>query len=368
MEEDAFEQPKAIIKRSKKQVTNPSTGKSVRVMLLAILLQIAGQTRLTREEIFEQIPYYGQNPQKALYRDLTTLSGELVEDLPDPGDEHLDEWCAEQQRRGRLAIIYDRYTGTFGLVQSAFKLDINEDEARAFVALQESFTPGTPYADAVQKLLQRWEWLFSEKSRRLVNQKRKRRARPVLLPLSPAADYAQHTEVILQLDAALEAGAYISFAYTPLPRSWDDEPVFHQHVEPYELEYRDGHWYFTAYVFEMNKFIDYRVDRIHPDSVQQEHDHFYPGSRSRPGIKIRYWVAPEMARHGTLSTRLWDQKVSLLDGGQGAIVEGYARSIWWSMRLLLGHGEQVKALEPEELVLVMRKTALGMGRLYEEEK
>src|SRR5260370_24428501 len=183
MEEDAFEQQKVIIKRSKKQVTNPSTGKSVRVMLLAILLQIAGQTRLTREEIFEQIPYYGQNPQKALYRDLTTLSGELVEDLPDPGHEHLDEWCAEQQRRGRLAITYDRYTGTFGLVQSAFKLDINEDEARAFIALQESFTPGTPYADAMQKSLDRWDWLFSEKGRRLVNQNRSPLDLPVLFAL-----------------------------------------------------------------------------------------------------------------------------------------------------------------------------------------
>jgi predicted DNA-binding transcriptional regulator YafY len=367
MEKEDFEQQKAIISRSKKQVTDPSTGKSVRVMLLAILLQIAGQTRLTREEIVEQIPYYGQNPKKALYRDLKTLSGEFVENLPNPGDEHLDEWSAEQQRQGRLAITYDRNTGTFGLVQSAFKLDINEDEARAFVALQESFIPGTPYADAVQRLLQRWEWLFSEKSRRLVNQKRRRLARPVLLPLSPAADYAQHTEVILQLDAALEAGAYISFAYTPLQRNWDDEPLFHRHVEPYELEYRDGHWYFTAYVFEMNKFIDYRVDRIHPISVQRERDHFYPGSRRRPGVKIRYWVAPEMARHGTLSTRLWEQTVTLLDGGQGAIIEGYIRSVWWAMRLLLGYGEQVKALEPEELVQVMRKAAQGMARLYEEE-
>ena len=60
--------------------------------------------------------------------------------------------------------------------------------------------------------------------------------------------------------------------------------------------------------------------------------------------------------------------MTLLDGGQGAIVEGYVRSIWWAMRLLLGYGEQVKALEPEELVQVMRKTAQGMGRLYEEEK
>jgi predicted DNA-binding transcriptional regulator YafY len=364
MDKEDFEQRKTISKRSQKPSADPSNNKAFRVMLLAMLLQMAGKERLTREEIYEQVSQYGQNPQKALYRDLQTLSGELVESLPDPGDEHLDEWCAEQQRQGKLAITYDRHAGTFGLVQSAFKLDLNEDEARAFVALQGSFIPGTPYADAVQRLLQRWEWLFSEKSRRLVNQKRRRLAHPVLLPLSPAVDYAQHTNVILQLDAALETGAYISFAYTPLQRNWDDEPIFHRHVEPYELEYRDGHWYFTAFVFKMNKFIDYRVDRIHPASVQMEHDHFYPGGRKRPGIKIRYWVAPEMARHNTLSTRLWEQKVTLLDGGQGAIVEGYARSIWWAMRLLLGYGEQVKALEPEELVQRMRETAQGMGRLY----
>lgn len=368
MEDDAFGQQQAGMKRLKKQVAKSSSDKSIRTMLLAILLQVAGQTRLNKEEIFEQIPHYGEKPQKALYRDLATLSGEFVENLPDPSDEHLDEWCAEQQRRGRLAITYDRDAGTFGLVQSAFKLDISEDEARAFVALKEGFIPGAPYANAVQHLLQRWEWLFSEKSHRLVNQKRRRLARPVLLPLSPAADYTHHTEVILKLDAALEAGAYISFAYTPLQRSWNDEPVLHRHVEPYELEYRDGHWYFTAYIFDMNGFIDYRVDRIHPSSVQMEPDRFYPGGRTRPGVKIRYWVAPEMARHGTLSMRLRDQTVTLLDGGQGAIVEGYARSIWWARRLLLGYGEQVKALEPEKLVQEMHNAVQGIIRLYEEEK
>jgi len=315
MEEDAFAQQEEMIKGLKKQVANPSRDKSVRTMLLAILFQVTWPVRLTREEIFEQLHSYGEHPNKALYRDLKTLTDHQVEELPTPDDEGLAEWCAAQQQRKRLAITYDRHTGTFALEKPSFTLDISEDEARAFVALKDGFTPGTPYADAVQKLLQRWEWLFSEKSRRLVNQKRRRLARPVLLPLSPAADYSQHTEVILQLDAALEAGAYISFAYTPLPRSWDDEPVFHRHVEPYELEYRDGHWYFTAYVFEMNKFIDYRVDRIHPGSVELEHDHFYPGGRKRPSVKIRYWVAPEMARHGTLSTRLRDQTVTLLDGG-----------------------------------------------------
>ena len=58
----------------------------------------------------------------------------------------------------------------------------------------------------------------------------------------------------------------------------------------------------------------------------------------------------------------------MLDGDQGAIVEGYAKSVWWARRLLLGYGEQVKALEPEKLVLAMRESVQAMNRLYEEEK
>src|SRR5438128_6692760 len=114
-----------------------------------------------------------------------------VEELPRPNDPGLSDWCADQRRRGLLAITYDRHAGTFGLEQSLFSMDISEDEARAFVALQEGFSPGTPYAGAVQQLLRRWEWLFTEKSRQLVHQKRKRRARPLRLPLSPVVPYAQ---------------------------------------------------------------------------------------------------------------------------------------------------------------------------------
>jgi len=131
--------------------------------------------------------------------------------------------------------------------------DINEDEARAFVAIQEGFAPRTPYGEAVQHLLKRWEWLFSEKS--------------------------QHSDTILLLDQALEEGAYVSFAYTPLTQSWDAAPLLHEHTEPYELEFRDGHWYFTAYVRDLNTFFDYRVDRIRPGSLRKDNDRFYPGVR-----------------------------------------------------------------------------------------
>ena len=352
-----------------KKVASASTDTSLRTMLLAVLFQVSWPQRLTKQEIIERLPFYGESVrQRALYRDIETLTDYQVDDLPGPNDEHLADWCARQQRLKHLAITYDRGNGTFALAQSVFSLDISEDEARAFVALQEGFAPGTPYAEAVQHLLKRWEWLFTEKSRQLVHQKRKRRARPLLLPLSRVVDYSQHGETILALDRALEESTYISFAYTPLTQSWDTEPVLHEHTEPYELEYREGHWYYTAYVFDLNTFIDYRVDRIRPGSLRKDKDHFYPGGRQRPGVKIRYWVSPMLARHGSLSVRLHEQQVTVLEDDQGAIVEGHAKSVWWARRLLLGYGEQVKALEPEKLVTMMRETVGAMGRLYEEEQ
>jgi hypothetical protein len=346
-----------------------STKKPLRTVSLAILFHTYWPKRLARDELIKHLaPFYGTTPIPALYRDLETLTGIPVESLPEPNDPGLDEWCVAQRRLKRFAITYDRHAISFGLAQSFFTIDIDEDEARAFVALQEGFTPGTPYADAVRRLLKRWEWLFNAKSHQLVLRKRQRRARPVVLPLSPVVDYSQHEETILQLDKALEAGVYISFAYTPLTQSWDADPVWHEHIEPYELEYRDGHWYFTAFVLELNTFLDYRVDRIRPGSVRPARESFAPNVRKGPGVKIQYWVSPMLARHASLSARLREQQVTLLENDQGAIVAGYARSTWWARRLLLAYGEHVKALAPEELVEMMRETVHAMNELYEEEK
>ena len=75
-----------------------------------------------------------------------------------------------------------------------------------------------------------------------------------------------------------------------------------------------------------------------------------------------------LARHGSLSARLREQQVAFLGDDQGAIVEGYAKSLWWARRLLLGYGEQVKALAPEKFIQMMHETAQAMSQLYEEEK
>lgn len=348
-----------------------SAEKARRTMHVAALLHAVWPRRLTRQEIAEQVPMYGKSArQRAVQRDIETLSGLQLDALPEPEMDanELEAWYEEQQQSHHLAITYERHSKTFGLARPSFCLDISEEEARAFVALLESFVPGAPYAGPVQHLLRRWEWLFTEKSRRLVEQKRKlhEHARPVLLPLSPVVDYSQHEQIILELDAALEVGAYVSFAYTPLTQSWDDEPTWHSRTEPYELEYRDGHWYYTAYARDVGLFLDYRVDRIRPGSLSKALDRFFPGIHHRRGAKIQYWVSPMLARHNSLSARLSEQRVTMLENERGAIVEGYAKSLWWARRLLLGYGEQAKALEPEELVKMMSETVLAMGRLYED--
>src|SRR5260370_36659756 len=133
-----------------KKAAHPSTYKATRTMLLALLFQVSWPERLSKKQIIEQLPFYGDNPTKALYRDLATITGTLVEDLPAPDAEDLADWCAGRRQQQQLALTYDRLSGTFGMAQSLISIDISEDEARAFVALQEGFSPGTPYATAVQ--------------------------------------------------------------------------------------------------------------------------------------------------------------------------------------------------------------------------
>src|SRR5579863_1197587 len=108
-----------------------STKKALRTVSLAMLLHTYWPRRLGREELIKHLAsFYGTTPIPALYRDLETLTGIPVESLPEPGDAGLDEWCVAQQRLKRFAITYERSSVTFGLAQSFFTIDINEDEAR----------------------------------------------------------------------------------------------------------------------------------------------------------------------------------------------------------------------------------------------
>src|SRR5690242_6551595 len=96
-----------------------STHKPLRTVLLAVLFHTYWPKRLSRDELIDHLSsFYGSTPVPAFYRDLETLTGMPVEMLPEPGTPQLAEWCAQQKRLKRLAITYERSTGTFALAQS----------------------------------------------------------------------------------------------------------------------------------------------------------------------------------------------------------------------------------------------------------
>src|SRR5436305_428793 len=108
MEEEFSRAESSKAGRATKNGVHPSVDKSLRTMLLAVLFQVAWPTRLTLQQIIDQLPLYGDSPKRALYRDIGTLTDTYVRDLPEPGDANIAEWCTEQQRLNRLAISYDR--------------------------------------------------------------------------------------------------------------------------------------------------------------------------------------------------------------------------------------------------------------------
>src|SRR3989440_12175195 len=115
-----------------RNIKRPSKRKALRTVLLAVLFQVSWPRRLSKDDISGYLSsYYGDNATPALYRDLATLTGWNVEDLPEPNDTELSAWRDDQQRRGFRAITYERQTSTFGIEPSRVSLDINEDDARA---------------------------------------------------------------------------------------------------------------------------------------------------------------------------------------------------------------------------------------------
>src|SRR2546421_12548969 len=105
-----------------RNIKRPSKRKALRTVLLAVLFQVSWPRRLSKDDISSYLSsYYGDNSTPALYRDLATLTGWNVEDLPGPNEAELSAWCDDQQRRGFLAITYERDTSTFGIERSLFR-------------------------------------------------------------------------------------------------------------------------------------------------------------------------------------------------------------------------------------------------------
>ncbi len=191
----------------------------------------------------------------------------------------------------------------------------------------------------------------------------------VHLNLATVADYLPHRHTIDTIEKAILGRQQISFDYTAV-RSKQGS-VAHYHVDPYYIVHLEGHFYLIGYSNTLNKFFEYRIDRIQRDSIEILPD-MIDTVRLRPAIEFRYWIDGDIARRG-LSERWLAQTTEReevyidSDGHEKrrVLVRAKAYNEWRVIQQLLKYGDQAELIEPADLREQMRQVVARMQRFYE---
>ena len=117
----------------------------------------------------------------------------------------------------------------------------------------------------------------------------------VHLNLTSAADYLPYRKTIDIIEKAILERQQISFEYTAVRSK--QGPVAHTHVDPYYIVHMEGHFYLIGYSNEINKFIEYRINRIIGESIEIL-PHMIDMIRQRPMVEFSYWIDGDIAKLG----------------------------------------------------------------------
>src|SRR5258708_1790095 len=191
----------------------------------------------------------------------------------------------------------------------------------------------------------------------------------VHLNLAAAADYLPHRTTIDIIEKAILRRQQIAFDYTAV-RSKQGS-VSHYHIDPYYIVHMEGHFYLIGYSNTINKFFEYRIDRIKRDSIE-----ILPQTidtvRQRPIVEFSYWIDGDIAKRG-LSERWLTQttereEVYIDDEGhekRRVLVRAKAHNEWRVIQQLLKYGDQAELVEPANLREQMRQVVARMPSFYD---
>ena len=158
------------------------------------------------------------------------------------------------------------------------------------------------------------------------------------------------------------------------PRHQQDDGLPRTHTaEPYEIVFRDGHIYLQAFCREWRhpegfsgggKWHLYRLDYILPKSFEILPSVFSPDLRGKRLLTVRYKVAPQIGR-GNMAQHFEEMTIVGPDEDDWIEVTGKTTSLFNAYRTLLRLGMYCVALDPPELVDMMRSAVKGMAKLYD---
>ncbi len=190
----------------------------------------------------------------------------------------------------------------------------------------------------------------------------------VHLNLATATDYLPHRATIDTIEKAILRRQQISFDYSAV-RS-PQGSVAH-HVDPYYVVHLEGHFYLIGYSNEVNKFLEYRIDRIKGDSIEIL-PQMIDTVRQRPVVEFSYWIDGDIAKPGLserwLAQTMEREEVYIDNEGhekRRVLVRAKAHNEWRVIQQLLKYGDQAELVEPPSLREQMRHVVARMMSFYE---
>ncbi|MGC9529174.1 MAG: helix-turn-helix transcriptional regulator [Candidatus Bipolaricaulaceae bacterium] len=257
-------------------------------------------------------------------------------------------------------VRYRRSQGRYHLASfdhPVLQLHLSRPALEALALLKATFQ-GLPHEERVGALLRELESRLPQEAKLRLG-----RAPHPHLAMDPADPWQERKENLVAVERAIGRHQLLEFLYRSPKRPETERPKRHR-VEPYNLEYREGHLYFDGYNLKTGRVYPYRVDRIVPGSAQVLPDTFNPRDGIARSIQIRYWLAPEIARYGA-SVRFRNHQESRQEDGS-VVVTCEAGSLFEAVRKLLRYGSGCRVLAPPELVEKMRAEAHRLTARYGE--
>lgn len=234
---------------------------------------------------------------------------------------------------------------------------LSDEDVPVLVHIREAFTDNHPLAPLIASFLERLTGQLSEHQRTIWQRHPALRA-----PLNPAIDYRDCMDLIRMLERAISQHRQIAFLYCARGRS---EPMLHERLDPYEIEYTDQHFYLIAFSYRYGSILSFRIDRIVQDDTSESPRllaNTQQPRRERKPIVFTYRLPASFA-NGGVSERF--TILSFFADEHYVTIHASDTSEFRIIRTLLGYGEHAVLLDgPPSLLARMREAVKLMADNY----
>ena len=234
---------------------------------------------------------------------------------------------------------------------------IPDQELEALAAIRDLFGAGHPMAPKVSQLLDRLTTNLSD-----AQQKQWRQMPVMRVAFNPAIDYTPYTDWIEFFAQAIRQRRQVGFYYQARRH---DQPQHYPRLDPYELEYRDRHYYLLAYCYRHGMILTFRLDRMiidHSKELPYLRPGIQPMQRKRPTIDFTYRLPASFAPQG-VSERFTIKAIRHL--GEHIEIDASEFSEFQIIRPLLGYGEHAQLVSgPDSLFNELRRVVEAMYANY----